>query len=218
MFAVDRPRDHCGLPRELETPRALLDQPDSGEATSGPALPTRPDGRCRGRDRTRCRRVQSPSETFNISRGELMSGYLARSGACWWPMVTEMAGSSTVMRGNVWACAVSASCRIMISGAAKATMSPGDRLRSVRSNALGDQQLGDLALVDGTGCAHRALQETCCLFDAALVDPDQSQSAEERRSTRRGWSQRRNGASGSTAGRMCSANTRRVGRGSSLGF
>ena len=103
------------------------------------------------------------------------------------PIVIEIAGSSTVISGSATGFSGSASVSpIMMSGMpAIATMSPGPASQAgLALEALGDEQLGDLDVLDRAVALHP--RDLLALLQGALLDPDQREPAEERARSR-GW-------------------------------
>src|SRR6202048_504329 len=168
----------CGLPTVSSKPSRRICSTRTASASSPRPCTSHASGRPVSTTRVDTLPTSSVSNRLRTMREvSLCPETLPASGEVLVPMVTEMAGSSTVIRGSACACSVSARVSpIMISGSpATATMSPAIA-------SLGGQQLGDLGVGDDGNAFD--LTHPCDLLtltEAAVVDADQREASEERR-------------------------------------
>ena len=138
----------CGLPTVSSKPSRRICSTSMASASSPRPCTSQASGRPMSTTRIDTLPTSSWSSRLRTMRAvSLCPDTLPASGEVLVPMVTEMAGSSTVMRGSACACSGSASVSpIMMSGSpATATMSPA--IASSVGAALdadGGQQFGDL--------------------------------------------------------------------------
>lgn len=117
----------CGLPTVSSKPSRRICSTSTARASSPRPCTSQASGRPMSTTRMLTLPTSSWSSRLRTSRAvSLWPGTLPASGEVLVPMVTEIAGSSTVIRGSAWAWSGSARVSpIMISGSpATATMSP----------------------------------------------------------------------------------------------